>query len=224
MNIIQCPYCKVRYKESSVTCPICNKSIDGMLQVQEVVKKLPTKMHFRNVLLIIVFIVLLMPCIVVLTSNYMQDHTLTWSPLVVVVLMFSYGYFCLLMMLYKRKVFLCIVLTALTIFFLFVLDTMMPSRWFISLAFPITILWVILAYIAFMWITKLSIHGFVMVGIILFFVAIALMGTDIVIKYEIKKTFSIGWSAISTSALVPLTAVMFYLQKHKRKLEKWLHF
>lgn len=226
MNIIQCPHCKVRYRANSLVCPICNKAVDGATINQEAngTLSLPVDTHVKRFLLVIMFMILFIPCIVVLASNYMYARAFTWSPLVVVVVVFSYMYFCCLLMLYKHKVLLCISLIVITITFLFVFDTIMHFHWFLSIAFPITILWVVLGYISFMQMKKLSTHAFSIIGIVLFLIAIALLGTDVIINYAVNKTLLIGWSAISTGCIVPFAAVMFYLQKHKETIERWLHF
>ncbi len=223
MKIVQCPHCKVRYRESSLACPICNKKADGSPAERGALHAMPASGHWKRALLVIVFIVLFIPSMLVLTSDYIYSRAFTWSPLVVVIIIFTYGYFCCLTALYKHKLLLCMSLIVTTLAFLFTLNISMNTHWFSSIALPITVLWVTLAYIAFMWITKPSMRGFSIVGIVLFLIAIALLGTDLVISYEIRKTLSISWSLISAGSIIPLAAVMFYVQKHKNTIDRWLH-
>lgn len=228
---VQCPHCKVRYNKDRALCPVCKKAQDAAVGCgasfdEAALARAP---KWKPAFLITSFILMFIPGLVSLFTDRMITGTLTWSPLVLAIVFFSWVYVAVFVMLYSARFLFFAGFTAATVLFLFVLNWVLQGRWFMTLAFPLSLVWIAAVFVSSEWIFRLKRKSLNVAGVLFLLIALAVVATELLLHYSSRipvqqDALPLSWSLIVFAAMMPLSAVMFYLNAHRSAaLGRWLH-
>lgn len=230
-----CPDCAVEVNDSVKTCPLCGVGVQNDVveptSLYPALTHSPVKIvlpweHLRGRIFAVTTCVCVMPFLVVCFIDVL-DSGLTWSPYVMMPLVYVWLTSALWLYRIRRPVQLLFGQLVVTSGLLLGLDACQGGmNWFVTLAGPAIVAWTLWS-VPIAWLLVNQKLGWAngtawfLMGITCFCLAL-----DMLISQHISNTPVPSWSLIVLFCLLPVTVFLLYVHHRVRKhvnLAKWFH-
>lgn len=230
-KLIICNQCKILFEKSSIACPVCrtnNSEFGESLEVDNEDKPRQEEQMFnvgwKRMFLILTLFMALIPCIIMLSLDFFQNKGMSWSLLIVLSITVGWMYLFLLVTLFKKPIILGISFFLLTVLFLYLINLLRETDWFVFFGMPLSIGVLVISCLT-LFVIKKSIHrGFNTMAILLIGIVLILVFIEILYSYFMFLHIRLIWSLVIVGGCIPLIFILFYLHKNRKVMERWFHF
>jgi len=217
-----CRNCGVVIEEGLERCPLCLAPLGRVSEQDE--RKSPPPGEARSPVEVskpltplrlfeIVSLFAVTSAVVVFVADFVYSMTVTWAryPLAAIIFLWTAG--SVLILLRKYRLLLLVTETAALAIFFLALDLLMPGEpWFLSLAFPLTVLAATLIGVISVIARALRHRVFAILAVMLMSVGLFLLGMETVLSLHQTGAFQLSWSLLVFGCTVPLVGLLFYIQ------------
>lgn len=239
--MIYCQYCGVELEDNMNFCPLCGEAISKDSAIKPDHLSMNSKRdnkhtafkslslwQQRKVFLEIVGLILFMGILVTTTINLLNDHTLSWSIIVIATALMLFINFSLILFLF-RKILLLLSLSFLTSVAFFYLINCITGNTDSIIQFSIPIICLcayITTYSLIVIIRKMKQKGLNLIAFSILASGILCLCIDATISIYIQKYLELNWSLIVMAAAIFISSLLLYLHGRLRKatdLKRFFH-
>jgi hypothetical protein len=166
--------------------------------------------------------------IVTFLIDLIHDKHVSWSLYPMICILSTWIYITLFCFVFKKKILFIIGFFLNTLFLLTMLDFLdnLNISWSVFIGIPINMAFTIMMAILFYIISKIKNKGLNVIAIILFAISIFCIAIENSISYYFYNTFSLSWSALAFTSVLPFCIFLFFLHSRFGKnidLRKYFH-
>jgi hypothetical protein len=226
-----CPDCGVEFEDALKNCPLCGNrkrasvrretAIDEIMLVKRTRKEL--RKNAWELSTIIAFSAIFVSAVV----DQVTGGGLGWSLFTIAALSSVWGLSTILIFLYRKPYFMVPLLALVILFFLFMLDALIPGqKWFAGLALPITLSFFLFTILTIFISKKFRMLGFNLLGIIFIFISLFCISIEIFKDAFVNDLSGLLWSLITAVSILPLALIFLFLHyrmKKGKRLDSFFH-
>lgn len=219
-----CRECGVQIEDHVAACPLCYTPVGAPTLQNSARDDQDHPMapdagggQVRRVMWEIFSLVLATAAAVVFAADITLSRAITWSVIPLLAVGFLWLTGSAVMLLGKRVQLILLSVTVSLLVLLALLDTVTPGGpWFLSLAFPITVLAGVLSSLMVLVARNVALSTLSMVALALVAAGLLLLTVEAALHWFLTDRVFVSWSLLAFACLLPPVLLLFYVQHRLR--------